>query len=316
MNQENIFDKQRRALYYELMHIGLEQQECWAEADLIMEHVTGLKREQQIVSDLDEFKADWLPEIRRIIDLRRERRPLAYCLHEVKFAGLMFRIVPGVLIPRTDTEALVESVLEYLCRDGLHPPAPVRIAEIGVGSGIIAISLLKRLPQCTVWACDTSETAVTLTLGNARRHNVHDRLTLVHGDWKKVLPNDFDIIVSNPPYLPLSLLKDEPAKLQPELAFEPKSALFDGSEDGLSFYRQFAGRLPSHFSRPQNTSAYNAPLHEITPFAVFEIGDKQDKAVLETFKQNGWGNMSVKADVNDLPRVVIASPPNLSPPRG
>jgi len=347
MNQENIFDKQRRIIYHELMQIGLEQQECWTEANLILEHVTGIKHAQQIISDLDHFKADWLHEITRIINSRRQRMPLAYCLGEVEFAGLSFRIIPGVLIPRPDTETLVQAVIDRLCmggvgsirnarnhwrehgdtrqdcRGGLHPPAfeshvsanrfagvTGDIAEIGIGCGAIAISLLKRLPECTVWACDISETAITTTLGNARRHNVHDRLTLVHGDWKKVLPHNLNVVVSNPPYLPLSLQQDMQSALQPEVTFEPKSALFDGSEDGLGFYRQFAEKLPAHFA-----GAHAAPLqgNELsTPFAAFEIGDKQERSVSDIFKQSDWQDLSIARDIHGLPRVLTTSPPDIN----
>jgi release factor glutamine methyltransferase len=341
---ENIFDKQRRSIYYELKQIGLEQQECWAEANLILEHVTGIKRTQQVIMDLDHFKADWVHEITRIINSRRQRMPLAYCLSEVEFARLAFKIIPGVLIPRPDTEALVEAIINRLCRGGIYskhsvgyassvPPASQHptveshvyayIAEIGVGCGAIIISLLKRLPECTAWGCDTSEVAIATTLGNARRHDVHERLTLVHGDWEKVLPHDFNVIVSNPPYLPLSLQED----MQPEISFEPKSALFDGSEDGLSFYRQFAEKLPAHFAGRCNPLIRNmgsvnlaptqaSPLQENEGFAAFEIGDKQEQPVLDIFKQSGWQNLSISHDINGLPRVLTASPPCPSPPRG
>ncbi len=301
MSSENIFDKQRQSIYYELKKIGLEEQECHAEADIIIEHITGINRTQQITSNLSHFKSDWLQEITRILNSRRERKPLAYCLGEVEFAGFMFRIVPGVLIPRVDTETLIEAVIARV--SCIYEPV-IRIADIGVGCGAIAIALLKRLPECTVWACDISELAIHCALGNARLHNVQDRLTLAHGDWKKVLPNDFDVIVSNPPYLPLSAQQD----LQPEITFEPKSALFDGSEDGLTFYRQFAEKLPTHFVVGAD------PIRP--PFAAFEIGDKQEAAVLDIFKQSGWQDLSISRDVNDLPRILMASPPTASPPGG
>jgi release factor glutamine methyltransferase len=295
----NTFDKQRWAIYSELMQIGLEQQECWAEADLILEHVTGLKRTAQITSDIDQFKADWLQEISRIITLRRQRTPLAYCIGEAEFAGLMFRIVPGVLIPRVDTEILVETVVTMLADSGHGMRFPLYIAEIGVGSGAIVVSLLKRLPECHAWGCDISDTAIALTLGNARRHNVQERLTLVHGDWKKVLPNDFDIIVSNPPYLPLPSPTEEKSDLQPELAFEPKTALFDGSNDGLSFYKQFAEKLPAHFRTENPTQS---------PFVALEIGDNQSNNILDIFKKQDWKNLEIIDDVNGLARLLLASP--------
>ena len=357
MNDINIFSRKRQEIYHELLQIGLEHQECSAEAKLILEHVTGIKHVEQITSTLSDFKADWLIEITRIINARRQRKPLAYCLGEADFGGLKFRVIPGVLIPRTDTETLVEVVINRLrgsrygteehgraccapTRTDRHldkstdterivgadcirpldqrvdeqernqPHPPVRIAEIGVGSGAIAISLLMRLPECTVWGCDISEAAINTTLGNARRHNVHERLTLVHGDWKKILPKDFDVIVSNPPYVPSSLGKknnDGQSALEPEIYFEPHEALFTGGEDGLDFYRQFAQILPAHF-----LDACEQPAAEQTKpaaFAGFEIGDGQEQAVLSIFEQNGWQNLQIENDVNGLARVLAALPP-------
>ncbi len=191
-----------------------------------------------------------------------------------------------------------------------NEPRPIRIAEIGVGSGAIAVSLLTRLPECTVWGCDISEVAINTTLGNARRHNVHERLTLVHGDWKKILPNDFDVIVSNPPYVPSSLREknnDGQLALQLEIYFEPREALFTGGEDGLDFYRQFAQRLPAHFSKASAQSS--TPKRKLDSFASFEIGDGQEKNVLEIFTKCGWGNLAIERDINNLSRVFVASPP-------
>ncbi len=340
---ENIFERQCREIYWQLKETGLEESESWAEARLILAQVTGLKQAQQLVSDITEFNPLWLEEIRRIISHRRERRPLAYSLGEIEFAGLSYRIIPGVLIPRVDTEALIEAVVEWaenLTKTGATKDSnagssdkgndipALNIAEIGVGSGIIAISLLKRLPNCKVWGCDISEAAIAITLGNARKHGVHERLTVVHGDWKKTLPNNFDVIVSNPPYIPIDLAPPglypiaEPGKLdpfgnfkhmvatkkelQPELRYEPKEALFAG-KDGLDFYRDFAKKLPEHFSDPQKKQL----------FAAFEIGDNQEEQVLTIFKEKHWQNLEIKKDINGLPRVITANPPqSVSPPQG
>ena len=319
---KNIFETKRREIYWQLKEIGLEEQEAQAEAALIVEQVSGLKQAQQIISDLNEFSIKWQDEIARIINLRRERRPLAYALGEIEFAGLAYRIIPGVLIPRTDTETLVEAVVEWgeTATSVNGAEAALNIAEIGVGSGIIAISLLKRLPNARVWACDISETAITLATGNARRHGVHERLKLVHGDWKKVLPKDFDVIVSNPPYIPNRLDNKASKELAPEIYFEPKEALFAG-EDGLDFYRQFAQILPRHFSSGSD-NAIKAGLsdHAVTErlsnkpntankLAAFEIGDGQEEAVTSIFKKQGWTNIQIKKDINNLPRVLIATPP-------
>jgi release factor glutamine methyltransferase len=331
----NIFENKRREIYWRLKEIGLEEQECQAEAKLIVEQVTALKPAQQIVSDLKDFSFKWQKEVERIINMRRNRAPLAYCIGEIEFAGLSYRIIPGVLIPRPDTETLVEAVIDWVMDNGFatqtdkkdldkNQYANLHIAEIGVGSGIIAISLLKRLPNCTVWACDISQTAITVALGNARRHNVHDRLTLVHGDWKKILPNNFDVIVSNPPYVSSSLKKEKTGivskqtynkqmlenmrnkKLEEEIHYEPEEALFAG-DDGLDFYRDFAATLPKHFKKSdseQNEICKN----KLYGLGAFEIGDEQKESVLFIFKNHGWQNLDIKKDINGLERVLIGSP--------
>lgn len=354
---EHIFAKKKREIYIRLTEIGLDAKEGWAECALIMEHITGMKETQQIISDINEFKEQWSQEINRILDLRRQRMPLAYCLGKVDFGGLSFKITPGVLIPRTDTETLVEAVVgritQHRIRQSAVPPnafklhtpgyapstpqpsheapalkphlenlKPLRIAEIGVGCGAIAICLLKRLPDCIVWGCDISQPAIDLTLENARHHGVDGRLTLVHGGWEEALPHNFNVIVSNPPYLPLSLSAERSNKkgLQSEIYFEPQEALFDGSEDGLSFYRQFAQLLPAHFAgglqsdiRGHCTGTFtHPPLQEnerFFPFAAFEFGDKQEQSVLDIFKQSGWENLQIKHDLNRLSRVALALPP-------
>ena len=297
IQSNNIFEIKRREIYWQLKELGLEEHECQAEALLIIEQVTGLKQAEQIISDVQSFSERWQEETARIVNSRRQRKPLAYCLGEISFGGLQYRIIPGVLIPRVDTETLVEAAVEWAQDKG-----SLKIAEIGVGSGIIAISLLKRLPECTVWACDINEAAITLSLGNARRHGVDERLTLVHGDWKKILPPDFDLIVSNPPYISTSMGVHE---LQAELRFEPKEALFAGV-DGLDFYRQFAALLPNHFAKAKQAQLGK----EQNLYAAFEIGDLQDQMVKNIFEQLQWSNLLIKDDLNGLPRVFCGRPPN------
>jgi release factor glutamine methyltransferase len=312
---QNIFESKRREIYWQLKEIGLDEQECLAEARLIIEHISGIKEAEQLIKNIDEFPIQWQQEITRIINLRRERRPLAYCLGEIEFGGLKYRVIPGVLIPRTDTETLVEAIIDWVekTRGGSEERGDealnVTIAEIGIGSGVIAISLLKRLPNCKVWACDISQTAITTALGNARRHGVHERLTLVHGDWRKALPNDFDVIISNPPYVS-SLLNPKhmkhknklATKLQPEIYFEPEEALYAG-EDGLDFYRDFAAILPGHYKKAK------AGTKELNLFGAFEIGDNQEQSVISIFKSHGWQKLESKNDVNGLPRVITGIPP-------
>src|SRR5277367_6537398 len=109
----NIFDKQRQKIYMTLWELGLDQSEAREEARLIVEHVSAMSYAEQIISDLKEFPEDWNAKVATILDDRRKHRPIQYCLGEAYFCGLKFAVQEGVLIPRTDTETLVQVVIDW-----------------------------------------------------------------------------------------------------------------------------------------------------------------------------------------------------------
>jgi len=288
----NVFEQVRRLMIRELLALGIEANEARAEAKLILEYVSKLSFAEQAVSELNELPAAWMDGINAIVALRKMRRPLQYCLGTTGFYGLNLKVKEGVLIPRSDTETLVRVVLDWVRHTkGLN--APLNIAEVGVGAGPITCALLKMLPKCKVWGCDISSEAVELTLENARFYHLEDRLDLVLGDWRLILPLSLDIFVTNPPYITQSQ-KEHLAK---ELAFEPSSALFVEDPKGLTFYREFAELLPKHLKGSEC-------------FAAFEIGDGQAEEVIEIFTDKNWQRINVHLDFNKLPRVVTASPPS------
>jgi release factor glutamine methyltransferase len=169
----------------------------------------------------------------RLIKRRVAREPLQYILGTQEFCGLAIKVSPSVLIPRPDTEHLVRAAIA-MCR-GKAAPA---IADIGTGSGCIAIALAAGLTDARVWATDRCREALAVADSNVRRHGVAGRITLVPGDLFDALPatQKFDAIVSNPPYIP----EGDCAGLQPEVSeYEPRAAL-NGGADGLDFYGRLA----------------------------------------------------------------------------
>ena len=175
---------------------------------------------------------------RELVMRRAGREPVQYILGETEFYGLPIRVTPEVLIPRPDTEILVDSVIEWLHDT---PGNATAILDIGTGSGCIAIALAKAFPDVTVTAIDNSEAALAIARENAQRNQV--RIDFIHGDFfalSNSLDKPFDVIVSNPPYIAASDWDD----LQPEVrSFEPQGALLAG-KDGLDFYRRLCPLLP------------------------------------------------------------------------
>ncbi len=171
------------------------------------------------------------------VEDRAERVPMALILGEKEFYGRVFRVTPGVLIPRDDTERLMEAVLQEVGE------APCRFLEIGVGSGILSITLLAESPASTGVALDISKAALALANTNAERLAVKDRLTLLQSDLYDALKTErFDLILSNPPYIPES---DRPKLMLEVIAHDPHEALFAGA-DGLDLYRRLVSGAPDH----------------------------------------------------------------------
>lgn len=294
----NILNQSRSKLAERLKQIGVEDEEAQVEASIILEHVTGLKPTEQIVSDLNELRPEWCAELERILRKRQAKMPIQYILGKTTFRGLDLKVKPGVLIPRPDTEALV--VVASACLKALSnkraskPDRSIKtIADIGVGAGPITVSLLKEFENVRVFACDISSKAIDLTSINARAHAVSDRLQLVKGDWQEILPQGFDGIVSNPPYLS----SNKENHLQPEISdYEPYEALFEKDGDGMSFYRNFARILPDK-------------LMPGTGFLCVEVGDGQAGAVVAILRSFAWREVTIHHDVHGLPRVISAVVP-------
>jgi release factor glutamine methyltransferase len=223
-----------------------------------------------------------------LLKRRAAHEPLQYILGETEFMSLHFRVTRDVLIPRPETEILVEKILES-CKGG----GAVRILDIGTGSGCIAVSLAKMLPESTVDAADVAASALELAQSNAERNGVAGRVHFIEADirgenFAQSVRFPYDVVVSNPPYVCLSEWPNLPKDVRD---FEPRTALCDEG-DGLSFYRIIASKA----------GAILSPGGKL----FLEIGFGQKNSVFEILQLAGFSGIEACPDLNGIDRVVKA----------
>lgn len=211
---------------------------------------------------------------------RSAREPVSRILGRRVFWGRDFEVTPDVLDPRPETETLIA--------EALSGGAAKRLIDLGCGSGIIGVTLLAEWPSATGVCSDVSQPCLNVTARNAKTQNVADRLMLIQSDWFEGVDGEFDLIVSNPPYI----TEDEMAHLDPDVALhDPHLALTPGG-DGLSPYRVLAEGSMNHLSEGGRV--------------LVEIGWKQGPDVAEIFTKAGLSNVKVVADLDGRDRVVCA----------
>jgi release factor glutamine methyltransferase len=221
---------------------------------------------------------------------RVQHEPFAYIAGVREFWSLSFQVTPATLVPRPDTETVVEAALAHLSGRGNGKPG---ILDLGTGSGCILIALLSELPGAVGIGVDASEDALAVAECNARAHGLAGRATFRLGDWTAGLVGPFDLIVSNPPYIPES---DIPSLDADVARFEPRMALAGGS-DGLDAYRAIAA----------------AALQLLAPGAALalEVGFGQAEAVAELLRGSGLDIAGTHADLAGIPRCVVATRPEI-----
>jgi release factor glutamine methyltransferase len=219
-----------------LRQAGIE--DVRSEALLLLAKATGRRRVDLIVGRQGNLAPAEQAALAELARRRAQREPMAYILGEREFWSLPFLVNPAVLIPRPDSETVVEAALEEI-RDR---SAPLRLLDLGTGSGCLLLALLSELPAATGLGIDASEAALALARANAVHLGLARRAAFACGHWGRALVGPFDLIVSNPPYVG----EGDWAGLQPEVRnFEPQAALLAG-HDGLAAYRALApdlGRL-------------------------------------------------------------------------
>ena len=260
-------------------------------AERLLSFCTGLSKVDLYLQFDDAVTLDEQEAYRHVLKRRGKNEPLQYIIGETEFMSLPFRVTPDVLIPRSETEVLVERILEDV-RDRIK----VRVLDIGVGSGSIAVSIAKYLPAAEVTGVDISETALALARENAERNGVAQKIRFVIGDVQNPLfvnqaAASYDVIVSNPPYIS----KEEWPLLPEEVReYEPRTALCDDA-DGLTFYRIIAA-LGKSFLRSQGR-------------LYFEMGDSQSTGVQSVLEAHEYAAIRVCKDLNGIDRVVCGTVP-------
>ena len=253
------------------------------ESKQIIKHITGYSNSQilqKYTEQLTEFQENNLTVI---IKQRLIRYPLQYILGRWNFFGREFFVGPGVLIPRSDTETVMDVCLEFI-----KGKEKADVLDLCAGSGCIGITIKGECPRSQVTLVEKYDEAISYAQKNAKHNNID--VKIVKGDVLEgcECENKYDLIVSNPPYITAEDMK----ALQPEVQFEPKTAL-EGGEDGLVFYRAIAEKY-------KNSLKENGML-------VFEVGINQSESVKEILRENGFKDISSRKDLNDIERVVFGT---------
>lgn len=255
-----------------------------SEAWLLAAAATRRDRAELMAGMLDALSQNQAATLERLVGRRLRREPLAYILGEKEFWSLRFEVGPGVLIPRPDTETVVEAALDQVA----DPTAPLRVLDLGTGSGCLLLALLSELPNATGLGVDASPDAVAVAGRNAARLGFAARAAFRLGTWGQGLDGPFDLIVGNPPYI----TEDEWPSLEPEIrAFEPEAALLAGP-DGLDAYRALA---------PDG-----ARLLAPGGILALEIGLGQGDAVREILGRHGLVVIDRYQDLAGIERCLIA----------
>jgi release factor glutamine methyltransferase len=264
-----------------LAEAGIPVGEARLDASLLARHVLGWDAAALVANRREVAPASFGERYRAIVERRARREPVAYITGRCEFWGREFEVTPDVLIPRPETELIVEAVI-----DRFPPPGfPARIADVGTGSGCLAVTLATTFPEARLVATDISPGALAVARRNAERHGVSSRIAFREEDLLTGAAS-FDLIVSNPPYVDPA----DRAGLSPEVLHEPDVALFS-PDAGLR-----------HLSR-----LLRAGGHAAGAWLVVEIGFGQDDAVCRLLEAGeGWTEVRILPDLQGVPRVVCA----------
>ncbi len=207
------------------------------DAELLLAHVLGISRTRLLASLPDLLPVESADAFWTLIARRTDLEPVAYLVGEREFYGLRLRVDPRVLVPRPETEVLVARALEIMAGDPKQDGW--RVADIGTGSGAIAVAVAANAPEAHVFAVDLSCSALDVARLNVERYGLGDKISLLHGDGLKPLPGPVDLLLSNPPYTILDEVDENVRRHEPHLAL-------DGGEDGLAVIRELFTDAPRY----------------------------------------------------------------------
>ncbi len=260
---------------------GIDAETTKLEAQLLLQHALNVSRAWLIAHEIDALEANIDVVFETLLNRRLNGEPIAYILGTREFYGLNLKVTADTLIPRPDTETLVEAALAKISHQEKS-----QILDLGTGTGAIALAIAKHRPQAHITAVDTSENALKISQENAQ--NLHiSNVQFILSNWFDALKNQrFDVIVSNPPYIEANDMH----LMQGDLRFEPISALASG-EDGLDAIRAIISQAPQHLN-PHG-------------WLMLEHGYNQASKVAALLEQAGFSDISNAKDLSGIDRVTI-----------
>jgi len=267
-----------------MVRAGIPADEAALDAEVLARHVLECDRATLLTRARDPIPSAFGRLYQTLVDRRAAREPLAYIVGHREFWGLEFEVTPAVLIPRPETELIVEEALSAIpSRDAAR-----LIVDVGTGSGCLAVALAIEFPPAALVATDASREALEVAERNAERHNVLGRIAFVYTDLlRAVSSGTADLIVCNPPYVP----DGDAATLQPEVGrYEPPSALY-GGPDGLDVIRRVLTDARQHLAAGG--------------WLIVEFGFGQEAGVREAARGLGWSVERVRSDLQGIPRVAV-----------
>lgn len=256
------------------------------DAQTLLAEALGKDRTYLIVNFNQQAPEDVLSKFRAMVNRRATGEPLQYITGHQEFFGLDFEVTPDVLIPRPETELIVEETIRIVQQERIVRPV---IVDIGAGSGCIAVALARELGDARVVASDISETALRVARRNAARHGLEDRIGFIASDLLDAFAEEefADFILSNPPYV----AEEEMPSLQREVRdWEPRLALTD-SNDGLSLYRRLLKDAPLHLKPGGHL--------------ICEMGYRQSERISAMVNHQIWDGVSLLDDLQGIPRTIV-----------
>jgi release factor glutamine methyltransferase len=267
-----------------LVSAGLSPEHAAADAEVLARHALAWDRARLIADGRDGAPDGFDARFAALVARRARREPVAFITGHREFWGLDFEVSADVLIPRPESELIVEAV----CERCVDRTAPRRILDVGTGSGCLAIALATEFPSAQITAIDISPKALAVARANAERHGVAPRMTFAAGDLLEGVAGPFDVIVSNPPYVPAGVA------LSPDIVrFEPAIALYSGA-DGLTALERL---LTTARGRLAGDGLF-----------VVEFGLGQDDRVSDLARAAGWSDIEISTDLQGIPRVAALRP--------
>lgn len=266
----------------QLVDAGFRHQDAAFDADVLARHVLGWDLARLLAHDREPATSEFTDSFQALIRRRGGREPVAYITGHREFWGLDFEVTPATLVPRPETEMIVEEALKML-----PPGGRARVLDVGTGTGCLAVSIARDRPGAALVATDISGAALVVARRNARRHGVGRRVAFVQADLVAGIRSRSDLIVSNPPYVP----DQTAATLPPDVVrYEPASALFGGA-DGLAIVRRL----------------FSDAVHCLAPGGtlIAEFGYGQEDGVREAAKDAGWQVAGMLHDLQAIPRTIV-----------